>query len=240
MTTYGFCRISTPKQSIDRQIRNIKALFPNAVIVEEVYTGTAVTGRKKWEALRHAVKPGDRIVFDSVSRMSRNAAEGFAVYQELFAAGVELSFIKEPHIDTKVYQEALDRQIKAQADSGDSATDELIAGIAAALNRYMMRLAQRQIELAFEQAEKEVSDLHQRTKEGIQTAKLHGKQIGQRQGAKLVTKKSIAAKAEILKHSKAFGGSLSDVDCIRLIGIARNTYFKYKRELLQEGIAQTR
>ena len=49
-----------------------------------------------------------------------------------------------------------------------------------------MALAKEQIRLAFDQAEKEVEDLHQRTREGIQTARLNGKQIGQRQGAKLV------------------------------------------------------
>ena len=29
---YGYCRISTKKQSIDRQIRNIKAAFPEAQV----------------------------------------------------------------------------------------------------------------------------------------------------------------------------------------------------------------
>lgn len=37
---YGYCRISTRKQSIERQIRNIKAEFPDAVIIQETYTGT--------------------------------------------------------------------------------------------------------------------------------------------------------------------------------------------------------
>lgn len=41
---YGYCRISTNKQSIDRQIRNIKAAYPDAVIVEEIYTGTKFQG----------------------------------------------------------------------------------------------------------------------------------------------------------------------------------------------------
>ena len=36
----------------------------------------------------------------------------------------------------------------------------------------------------------------------------------------------------IQKHSKDFGGSLNDVECIRMIGIARGSYYKYKRELL--------
>lgn len=40
----------------------------------------------------------------------------------------------------------------------------------------------KQIRIAFEQAEKEVMDLRQRTREGIETAKLNGKQIGQALG----------------------------------------------------------
>ena len=48
------------------------------------------------------------------------------------------------------------------------------------INQYLMALAKEQIRLAFDQAEKEVEDLHQRTREGIQTARLNGKQTGQR------------------------------------------------------------
>ena len=40
MSIYGYCRISTAKQSIDCQIRNIKAEYPTAHIVQEAYTGT--------------------------------------------------------------------------------------------------------------------------------------------------------------------------------------------------------
>lgn len=32
MTTYGYVRISRPQQSIDRQIRNIKAKYPTAIL----------------------------------------------------------------------------------------------------------------------------------------------------------------------------------------------------------------
>ena len=89
----------------------------------------------------------------------------------------------------------------------------------------------RQIQLAFEQAEKEVADLHQRTREGIQTARFHGKQIGQLPGKNLVTKKSVKSKQLIQKYSRDFDGALGDVECIKLIGIARGTYYKHKREL---------
>ena len=90
-----------------------------------------------------------------------------------------------------------------------------------------MALAKEQIRLAFEQSQKEVDDLHQRTKEGIETARLSGKQIGQPKGTKLTTKKSIEAKAIIEKHSKSFNGTLSDDECIKLAGISRNSFYKY-------------
>lgn len=101
-------------------------------------------------------------------------------------------------------------------------------------NEYLKRLATKQIKLAFEQSEKEVEDLHQRTKEGIQTARLNGKQIGQRQGAKLNVKKKSPCKDIILKHNKDFNGNLNDSETMKLAGISRNTFYKYKAELIEE------
>lgn len=232
--TYGYARISTPKQSIDRQIRNIKQTYPDAIIVQEVYTGTKTEGREAWTRLHKQIKTGDTIIFDSVSRMSRDALEGFELYKTLFDMGVNLVFIKEPQINTDTYKQATEKQID-NVNTGDDDTDELMKGITAAINRYMMRLAQRQIKLAFDQAEKEVEDLHQRTREGIETARLQGKQIGGQPGRKLNVKKAAPAKEIIRKHSKDFDGTLTDAECMKLAGIAKNTYYKYKKELMQEG-----
>lgn len=93
MAIYGYARISTAKQSIARQIRNIRGKYPKSIIYQEVFTGTKVDGRKKWEQLMRTAKAGDTIVFDSVSRMSRNAPEGFGCYQDLYNAGIELVFL---------------------------------------------------------------------------------------------------------------------------------------------------
>ena len=48
------------------------------------------------------------------------------------------------------------------------------------------------------------------TKEGIKKARLNGKQIGQRKGAKLNVKKEAPAKEMIKKHNKSFGGQLTN------------------------------
>ena len=59
-------------------------------------------------------------------------------------------------------------------------------------------------------------------------------QIGQKKGAKLTTKKSIEAKKIIREKCKDFSGSNNDIDCMKLTGLSRNTYYKYKREIWEE------
>lgn len=224
-TIWGYARISTPTQSIDRQIRNIRASYPNAIIRQEAYSGTSMQ-RKEWIKLFEKAAPGDTIVFDSVSRMSRSAEEGVEAYEDLYNRGINLVFLKEPHINTDTYRRALD----AALPSTGTAVDHIING----LNCYLMALAREQIVLAFAQAQKEVDDLHQRTREGILTAKLNGKMPGRPVGAEITTEKSKAAKPIIRKHSRAFGGSLSDAEVIKLCGIDRKTYYKYKSEIKNE------
>ena len=77
----------------------------------------------------------------------------------------------------------------------------------------------------------EVLDLHQRTSEGIKTAKLNGKQIGRIAGKKYTTKKEKEAKEIILKNSKDFNGTNTDSEVIKIAEISRNSYYKYKAEL---------
>lgn len=233
MTVYGYARISTKKQSIERQIRNILSIDPETKIYQEAFTGTT-TDRKEWNKLLKVLKPNDTIIFDSVSRMSRNAEEGCAAYEKLYSSNINLIFLKESHINTEVYKQSIQRQINIQLETGNAATDRFINTIITALNDYTIDLAKQQIRLAFEQSEKEVKDLQQRTREGIETARQQGKQIGQKEGTKLITKKSITAKAEILKHNKDFNGTLNDIDTMKLTGLSRNTFYKYKRELKEQ------
>lgn len=223
---YGYCRISTKKQNIDRQIRNILSVYPDAKITQEVYTGTKFQGRKHLDALLHVLHENDTLVFDSVSRMSRNAEEGFQLYQELYNKGINLVFLKEHYIDTDTYKQALSNQLQMTGTD----VDVILKGI----NEYLMLLAKKQIEIAFEQSEKEVQDLRQRTKEGIETARRSGKQIGQVKGKKLTVKKAIYAKQIILKHNKTYGGNLNDTETQELAGISRNSLYAYKRELNEE------
>lgn len=217
---YGYARVSTQHQKLDRQIANIKAAHAEAVIWTEKYTGTNIS-RPVFDRLKAQVKPGDVIVFDSVSRMSRTAAEGFELYMDLYNRGVELEFIKEPTINTEVFRST------AQVALTGTDADLIIDGV----NKYLMLLAERQIQIAFDQAEKEVEDLHQRISEGIRQRQARGEQVGRVEGRTYDTKKSVIMKERIRKMSRSFEGNMSDKEVMEVLGIARNTYYKYKKQL---------
>ncbi len=221
---YGYARVSTMKQNIERQIENIKSKYPDAVIITESYTGTKME-RPSWSKLYKQLREGDTIVFDEVSRMSRNAEEGFKTYKELYEMGVNLIFLKESTLNTENF-----RQTQQLASVGEEIADLYIE----TTNKVLMILAERQIKAAFETSQHEVDFLHKRTSEGVRRAQASGKQIGILKGQKLTTKKSIAMKAQILELSKDFNGHNTDAEVMKITGLARNTYYKYKRELKAE------
>lgn len=188
MRIYGYCRVSTQKQNIQRQIDNIKTRYPLAEVITEEYTGTSMN-RPEWNklyktVLRESAGGEDvTIVFDEVSRMSRDAEEGFRLYQELYDRGIRLVFLKEPYIDTDTYRSATEQNAVSM-----TGTDVDI--ILDAINRYQMRLAEAQIKLAFEAAQKEVDYLHQRTSEGVRRAQRDGRRVGTQRGDRLTVKKA--------------------------------------------------
>ena len=179
---YGYARVSTKNQRLDRQIKNIEDYCKDNKIeriYREKYTGTKME-RPQFKKLLSAIDSGDTIIFDSVSRMSLSTDEGYDLYMKLLQKGIDLIFIKEPHINTSYYKEM--------------------------------------------QCRNETLPEEQR------------KQIGQKKGATFETKKAKTMKERIQKMAKDFEGSMKDKEVIEILGISRNTYYKYKKELLLGGI----
>lgn len=223
---YGYCMISSMKQSIDRQVRNILTQYPNACIIKEEFDGKTAQ-RTRWEHLKyimlHQAKCGESItvVFNSISRMGQTAEECFLLYKELYEAGVELVFLKEHYIDTLTYKTVL-RNESMQTDTN---MEMLLKGVEC----YFMALLKKQIKIAFEQSEKELQELRNRTKEGLSAARKAGKHVGRRAGVKVETQKQRRGIEVIKRRSFDFGGDLNDAACQALIGCSRNSYYKYKR-----------
>jgi len=220
---YGYCRISNSKQSILRQVENISKYEAKAEIITETFTGTT-SKRPNWLKVKNKLKAGDIIIFDSVSRMSRNAEEGEKEYFELLEKGVQLIFLKEPYINTEVYIEQIKSNENIKTD--DDLLTDLFEGIKKTLNK----LIRRQVKIAFEQAEKEVKDLRERTREGLRQAKAKGVKLGHNKTT-LTTKKSIEMKDRIKKINVKFGGNMNNEETIKTLKISRNTFYKYIREL---------
>ena len=228
-TKYGYCRVSTKSQKLERQVENLLKYEPQVKILKEKYTGTT-TDRPVFNKLLKRVKPGDTIIFDSVSRMSRNAEEGWKIYKDLYQKGVNLIFLNEPLVNTEVYAESVNgQQIPLIGDDVDI--------ILEAVNKYLLVVAEKQFKLAFSQAEKEVKDIQTRVKEGIRTAREKAEEkgeefkIGRPLGSKCERVNVTEIKQKIIKYSKDFNGEEKDKDLMGMLGISRNTYYKYKKEL---------
>ena len=200
---------------------------PNLVIIKEIFTGST-QDRPKWRRYYPRFMPGDNIYFDSVSRMARDEDDGVKEYLDLYKRKVNLFFFVEPGINTEVYREACQMQIPRTGTEVDI--------ILEAIEAYQVKLAEKQVRIAFQQAHKELDDLRQRTIEGFETARRSGKQLGRPRG-RCITEKERKAKNIILKRDTLFGGDLCPSDCMKVIGISRGTYYKYRNDLSKFPIA---
>lgn len=230
---YAYVRVSTKKQNLQRQITNIKEYCKSSGTFldrtyEEKYTGTKVEGRTMFQKLLVQVEKdvssgaGVTIIFDSVSRMSRNAAEGVKQYFEWYDRGVNLIFLNERAISTVNYRNSL---ISIGMTGTDA--DLILEGV----NKFLRKLAENQIVASFQQSEKEAKDIKKRVVEGLANTE---KKSGRRRGTRIVTKKETETKALIRKYSKEFGGSVPDKDIIKMADVSRGSYYKYKNQMISE------
>lgn len=235
----GYARVSTPKQSLRRQIENLKTAYPDIVVISEVYTGST-DNRPKWKKLMRQCRAGivRKLVFDEVSRFSRNAEEAIVEYKELYELGIELEFLKEPHINSKIYRDASERKINIATEGMDAETAALINTVIGGLNDYLLSVAEKQIYLAFEHAQKERELLAKRTSEGLKQAKLMGSKVGRQPGQKLETRKAKRAKRIIRNHYELLGGELTATQCFTLAQITKSTFYRYLTEMRQEDEAK--
>lgn len=236
----GYARVSTSKQKLERQVSNLKNAYPDIVIVSEVYTGST-ENRPKWKKLMRQCRLGqvEKLVFDEVSRFSRNAEEAIAEYKELYNLGIELEFLKEPHINSSIYRQASERKIDIDTEQMDNETANLINTVISGLNDYLMAVAEKQIFLAFSHAQQEREFLSQRTSEGLKQAKLMGSKVGRQKGQKLETKKAKRAKRIIRKYYKVFdNGFLNATQTFTLCQVTKSTFYRYLDEMRQEDLGK--
>ena len=240
---YGYLRVSTKHQDISRQRVNILREYPTAIIYEETHSGGDYSGCVVLNKLLSIVKAGETIVFDSVSRFSRDNITGPQEYKRLFLDGVNLVFLNEPYINTDNYRKALDIAIPRTG----TFVDPILKGVEEAL----LQLAEKQVQEAFNQANKELLDIRKRTSQALQLKIAENRnlpedqriRIGTQKGDSFTTKKKKIALERIREGieqgypdetimNNIAGDLKKQLPDSKCKDISRNTYYNYKRELL--------
>lgn len=220
MAKYGYVRVSTASQKVERQIENIKRYCPEAIIVVEKCSGKNIAGRDEFVGLLEKLKKNDELIFDEVSRMSRNAEEGYELYIELISKNIELTFLKETHINSKEFLKRMNRHIE-RVKSDNKHVDKLINGILELVEEFEKDNLKENIRLAFERAENERLYMLQRQSEGYKALKERGEwdKIG----------RPTLEMENIEKVKELINTGVSIVEACRTVGIGRSTWYKYKK-----------
>lgn len=239
---YGYCRVSTTSQKLDRQIKVIRNEYPDAIIFSEKYTGSTLN-RPEWNRLMSKVTSGDTIVFEDVSRFSRDdAEEAFKLYEELYNAGIKLVFISKPHLNTDSYKE-MGCTLKNEYISGDDINGEILNESIAFINKVLFMVRRQQFMAAFDQSYQELVNIRKNIKQGMEVARDKGKQIGHKKESTYVTNRERVAiriinenidkglKKREMKDliSKAFERELGYLKCHNISDV---TYYKYRQKAL--------
>lgn len=99
--TYGYARVSTKLQELDRQLDILKQYNCDEILTEKM-TGTK-TNRPKLEELKKFVRPGDVLVVESWSRLGRSTKDLINLVEVFSEKDVKVISHKE-NFDTSTAQ----------------------------------------------------------------------------------------------------------------------------------------
>ena len=207
-TTYYYVRLPKGAKS-QRQTKEAKADQLNTSVENITFADVSYCNNAEYTP---DLNSGDTLKFDSLYSFADAPVKGAQLFCELIAKGIKLSFISEPYFDSEVYRD-IARSISTQK---------------------MERIITNQLDVAIPHIVKVHTDRIQAQQAGIQARKEKGLKVGTPKDTKLTTAKSKEMKPKIKRMSKHFNGTMKDTDLIEALGISRNTYYKYKKELKAE------
>ncbi len=92
---YGYARVSTEEQCLDRQIDQLKGVgIEEEYIYKEKMSGTK-SNRPKLKALLNVLEQGDTVYIESLNRLGRSSADLITLMQTFANMGVTLISLKE-------------------------------------------------------------------------------------------------------------------------------------------------
>ena len=148
---YGYVRVSTKEQNIDRQMSalSLENIPQNQIFIDRA-SGKDFD-RTEYQKLLTVLKPDDEIVIKSIDRLGRN-------YDDILEQWQLLTKTKKVHISV------LDFPLLNTKNTSDTITGKLISDLVLQVLSYVSQMEREQIK--------------QRQREGIREAKKRGKQFG--------------------------------------------------------------
>lgn len=154
---FGYARVSSKEQNLDRQIDELKKYVPNPVdIITEKQSGKDFD-RPEYKKLRMMMRSGDTLYLMSLDRLGRNKLEVKQELENLRAAGVNVRILDIP---------------TTMMDFGQYG--DMQRGIMDMVNNIL-------IEVLSTIAESERRTIRKRQAEGIAAARARGKHLGRPQ-----------------------------------------------------------
>lgn len=92
---YGYARVSTEDQCLDRQIDALQAAGVKGENIYKEKMSGAKSSRPKLNALLDVVEDGDIVVIEALNRLGRSSSDLISLMQMLNAKGVKLKSLKE-------------------------------------------------------------------------------------------------------------------------------------------------
>lgn len=114
MTTYGYARVSSKDQNLDRQLDQLKAIGiePRNIFCDKA-SGKNFN-RPSWDNLINQLQKGDLLVVVSLDRMGRNYTEIKEQWQHItHDIGADIKVLDMPMLDTTKINDSLDRRFIA-------------------------------------------------------------------------------------------------------------------------------
>lgn len=152
MTMYGYARVSSKDQNLNRQIDALSAVGVSGEAVFVDYLSGRTFDRPGYRSLLERLQPGDVLVVKSIDRLGRNYDEILGQWRLLTKQrSVDIVVLDMPLLDTR-------------STSGHGVTGKLIADIVLELLSYVAHV--------------ECDNIRQRQAEGIAAARARGVKLG--------------------------------------------------------------
>ena len=192
---YGYARVSTILQNVDRQVEELTKYGVNKknLFVDKI-SGKNFE-RESYKKLMKKIKKGDLLVIKSLDRLGRNYEMIINEWKRItLTLGIDIYVLDMPILDTREQENGLVRKF--------------ITDIVLQVLSFV--------------AENERLNISQRTKEGLNVAKLKGKKLGR--------PKKVLPNNHLDIIEMYIAKKITSKEACTLLNVSRSTFYKHLKE----------